>query len=266
MTATLNRVTQNVPVATRVALVEAARRTLAEWPAGHYNYRRAEVQQMLTLLDEVIADLRAASGGERFSLNMLVFADPPTIREPLLPSPTEKETVEQTLSAARVVDTAADREDLLEDRADDHRPVRGSSCGWAAKTRAAAVAQLVEERRVDQWSRLLTQGIMAVAGQQARMADVRGLQRLELRIEQRDRALGGKRPEVVSSLVAAVEAQLDAARRLRLARDRWALRAPVLRDYPVGDEHASGPVRRHQDISRGPEVPCRRLTSDAGIR
>ena len=220
-------------MATRVALVEAARRTLAEWPAGHYNYRRAEVQQMLTLLDEVIADLRAASGGERFSLNMLVFADPPTIREPLLPSPTEKETVEQTLSAARVVDTAADREDLLKTALTTIDRSVALPAEWAATTRAAAVAQLVEERRVDRSYRLLTQGIMAVASQQARMADVRGLQRLELRIEQRDRALGGKRPEVVTSLVAAVEAQLDAARRLRLARDRWALRAPVLRDYQL---------------------------------
>jgi hypothetical protein len=233
VTATLNRVTQNVPVATRVALVEAARRTLAEWPAGHYNYRRTEVQQMLTLLDEVIADLRAASGGERFSLNMLVFADPPTIREPLLPSLTEKETIEQTLSAARVVETAADREDLLKTALTTIDRSVVLPAGWAATTRAAAVAQLVEERRVDRSYRLLTQGIMAVAAQQASMADVRGLQRLELRIEQRDRMLGGKRPEVVTSLVAAVEAQLDAARRLRLARDRWALRAPVLRDYQL---------------------------------
>jgi hypothetical protein len=44
---------------------------------------------------------------------------------------------------------------------------------------------------------------------------------------------GRERPEVVTSLVAAVEAQLDAARRLRLARDRWAMRAPVLRDYQL---------------------------------
>jgi hypothetical protein len=233
VTETLNRVTQNVPLATRVALVETARKTLAEWPASHYNYRRAEVQQMLSLLDEVIADLRAASGGERFSLNMLVFADPPTTSEPLLPSPTEKETVEQTLSAARIVETAAEREELLKTALATIDRSENVPAGWAATTRAAAMAQLAEEHRIDRSYRLLTQGIMAVASQQARMADVRGLQRLRLSIEHRDRALGGKRPEVVNSLVAAVEAQLDAARRLRLARDRWALRAPVLRDYQV---------------------------------
>ena len=78
--------------------------------AGHFNYRRTEVQQMLSLLDEAIADLRAASGGERFDLNMLAFAEPPTIAEPLLPPPTAKEAIEQVLTAARVVDTAAERD------------------------------------------------------------------------------------------------------------------------------------------------------------
>ena len=40
-----------------------------------------------------------------------------------------------------------------------------------------------------------------------------------------------KRPDAVRALVADVEARLDAVRRLRLARDRWALRAPELRRY-----------------------------------
>src|SRR3954451_20469441 len=32
--------------ARRLAIVEKARRTLAEWPAAHYNYKRDEIQQM----------------------------------------------------------------------------------------------------------------------------------------------------------------------------------------------------------------------------
>ena len=79
-----------------------------------------------------------------------------------------------------------------------------------------------------------------------------GFERLELRIEQRDRALGGKRPEAVTSLVAAVQAQLDAARRLRLARDRWALRAPVLRDYQLAMSAPLAQFAAMQDVSRGP--------------
>ena len=52
-------------------------------------------------------------------------------------------------------------------------------------------------------------------------------------IPQRDQSLGGRRPETVSSLVAAIEDKLDAARRLQLARDRWAMRAPAFDHYKV---------------------------------
>ena len=46
--------------ARRLAIVEGARKTLAEWPQTHFNYRVAEVRQMFSMLDETIADLRAA--------------------------------------------------------------------------------------------------------------------------------------------------------------------------------------------------------------
>ena len=43
--------------------------------------------------------------------------------------------------------------------------------------------------------------------------------------------MGESRPETINAVVAEVEAQLDAARRLRLARDHWASRMPVVRRY-----------------------------------
>src|SRR5205809_670179 len=58
---TLNEVAMAPDNAKRLALVERARKTLAEWPQSHFNYRAAEVRQMLTLLDEAIADLRASN-------------------------------------------------------------------------------------------------------------------------------------------------------------------------------------------------------------
>src|SRR5206468_3120851 len=72
-----------------------------------------------------------------------------------------------------------------------------------------------------------------LADGRARMADVRGLERLLHSIPARDATLGGRRPEAVTALVAAIEAKLDAARRLQLARDRWALRAPALERYQL---------------------------------
>src|SRR5947208_2348736 len=64
--ATLNDVARTPEPAKRLQIVEAARKTLADWPENHYNYRRAEVLQMLTMLDEAIADLQAATGRGRF--------------------------------------------------------------------------------------------------------------------------------------------------------------------------------------------------------
>jgi hypothetical protein len=75
--------------------------------------------------------------------------------------------------------------------------------------------------------------MLPIADRRARLGDVRGLERLMTRIHQRDAALGGKRPESLGALIAAVEEKLDAARRLQLARDRWAMREPAFRDYHV---------------------------------
>ncbi len=72
---------------------------------------------------------------------------------------------------------------------------------------------------------------MARANARARFADVRGIQRVLDGLHQSDQTLGRRRPDVVKAAVAAVEARLDAARRLQLARDAWALRAPLLREY-----------------------------------
>jgi hypothetical protein len=231
---TLNQVAHTPDPVQRLAIVEQARRTLADWPQNHYGYRQAEVLQMLALLDEAIADLRASRGAGRFDLTLSAFADPPTIAEPLLPPPTPKEAIEQVLTAARVVDTAAERTSLLAtavatiDRGKDALPAE-----WAAVARADATEAMRAERRLDRSYQQLTAQMMASANQRARAADVPGLERLLLSIQRRDAALGARRPDAVSALVAAVEAKLDAARQLQLARDRWAMRAPELSRYRV---------------------------------
>ena len=113
MTLALNQLIQTEDAGRRLSIAENARKMLAAWPQDHYNYRLNEVRQMLSLLDEAIADLRAATGDGRFDLSLAAFADPPPISEPLVP-PTPKETIEQVLIAARVADTASERTALLE--------------------------------------------------------------------------------------------------------------------------------------------------------
>src|SRR5712671_2257003 len=74
---TLNELALTAAPSQRLAIVQRARRTLADWPQSHYNYRAAEVRQMLGLLDEAIADLEASRTPGRFALNLSAFADPP---------------------------------------------------------------------------------------------------------------------------------------------------------------------------------------------
>jgi hypothetical protein len=232
MTLALNQLMQTEDAARRLAIAENARKMLAAWPQDHYNYRLNEVRQMLSLLDEAIADLRAASGDGRFDLSLAAFADPPPVSEPLVPAPTPKETIEQVLIAARIADTASERTALLNAALEGlDRDAARLPSAWLEATRVATKAQFEAERLTDRAYQRLTARIIGQADRSARAADVDGILRLVERVGDGDRELGGQRPEIVAALVAAVEARLDAARRLRLARDRWTLRAPEFRKY-----------------------------------
>ena len=231
--ATLNEVALTAEPSQRLAIVQRARQTLADWPQSHFNYRAAEVRQLLGMLDEAIADLQASRSPGRFALTLSAFTDPPAIVEPLLPPPaTPRQAIEQVLTAARAVDMSAERTSLLATAvAAIDREKAALPPAWAAGARADAAAEIAREVRIDRTYRNLTTRMMQLAGRRARQADVRGLDRLVRAIHQRDAALGGRRPDAVGSLIDAVQAKLDAARQLQLARDRYALRAPALRQY-----------------------------------
>jgi hypothetical protein len=228
----LNDVALTTDAARRLTIVEKARSTLADWPKNHFNYKQAEVRQMLGMLDEAIADLRAESGADRFDLTFVATADVPSVLEPLLPPPTPKEAIEQVLSAVRLADLPAERSSLLATVliALD-RDLAALPSDWAAATRAATTADIAREVEIDHQYQLLTSRILRQAEQRARAADVRGLERLLTRLHWRDEELGARRPDTVNAIVETVKAQLDAAQRLQLARDRWALRLPEFRTY-----------------------------------
>src|SRR5437867_2852783 len=231
---TLSDVSATSDPIVRLTFVERARRTLADWPQSHYNYRQAEVRQMLSMLDEAIADLRAATGARRFDLALTAYVEPPTIAEPLLPPPTLRESIEQHMLAARMVDNPVERVSLLATAMagiDRGRPSLPDT--WATATRLEAEMAMRAEQHVDQSYRSLSAVLLVQATRRARIADVRGLEALLRSIPQRDAALGARRPQTVSSLVAAIEEKLDAARRLQLARDRWAMRAPAFDHYKL---------------------------------
>ncbi|HEV3061681.1 MAG TPA: hypothetical protein VGY48_25750 [Vicinamibacterales bacterium] len=229
---TLMDVASTTASSERLAIVERARAVLVEWPQNHYNYRQAEVRQMVGMLDEAIADLRAASGMSRFDIALSTYVDPPAVTEPLLPPLTLGESIEQVLNAARAVDGSVERKSLLSaalaaiDRDKDELPA-----DWVATTRANVEAAIKVELTIDRSYRSLTDGVLALSDRRGKLADVRGVERLLARIQLLDDRLGRRRPEAINALVAAVEAKLDATRRLRLARDRWELRLPILATY-----------------------------------
>ena len=69
MTGEVARVLNEIALASdpahRLRLAEQARAELAEWPAQHYGTAPKDVREIAALIDETIAELRAAAGGPR---------------------------------------------------------------------------------------------------------------------------------------------------------------------------------------------------------
>jgi hypothetical protein len=80
----------------------------------------------------------------------------------------------------------------------------------------------------------LTSTTLKRATDAAGRADVRAVERVLAMVVRRDAQLGRKRPAQINALLEQVRVQLDAARRLRLARDRWRERAASYRAYKTG--------------------------------
>ena len=76
----LNEVGQTTDNARRLGMALEARRRLSEWPARHHNYRAADVQQILQLVDDAISDFRAAAGAQQFDLALHAQSRPPCRR------------------------------------------------------------------------------------------------------------------------------------------------------------------------------------------
>jgi hypothetical protein len=227
----LNEIALAKDPAHRLRLAEQARAQLADWPAKHYGYRARDVREIAALLDETIADLRAAVGGNQVDLSFVANLEPPA-PVLLLPPPTRTEVIAQALSIAEMTDLPADRIAMLQKTVAfiDRSPDAGSD---AALQRARDFAQRRLERELDADRRYtgLVHNMTAQASASAARADVRGVERVIARVARLDEQLGRQRPDDVRSLIATLHAQLDSARRLRLARDRWRLRLAGYRSY-----------------------------------
>jgi hypothetical protein len=214
----------------KIAMAAEARQSVTRWVADHYGYRAEDAARMASLFDEVMSQARSATGTPNFDLSLIAnLAAPPSV--PLLPAPTLRDSVEQALRAAVLAPDASERTSLL--RAIDRTlgAAVDTEAGWTAPLRARVTAALAIEARASRGYEVLTRDALRVADRYAKAANVTGVERVIRRALGEDDRLGQRRPQEMASLLAMLDARLDAARRLRLARDSWASRADTWRRY-----------------------------------
>ena len=188
---------------------------------------------MSALLDDAVGELRVAAGLPRVDLSLVATAVPLPPNVPELPPPTLRESIEQAFRAASVVDDPTERVSLLEAIVGSVAPEPASASEKeldvvTPQSGVGGAGPGVQNRPDIQRSR--------VSGHQhgrraVKRADVGGIERLVASVLKTDDRLGRRRPQMTAALLATLDGRLDAARRLRLARDAWALRRDALVDY-----------------------------------
>jgi hypothetical protein len=226
----LNDVALTTDRSKALELAEQARRTLAEWPQAHFGYRQSEVSEIVSVLDEAIAGLRGTSGGSVFELSLVAMASPLDI-EPLHGMPTPREQIDEISRVIRVTPRAVDRVELLRAAMALIAAVAADGGITVPGARRALEAELAREIDTDRRYQQLAERLAASAARAARDGRVADVQRVLDRVAAEDARLGGRRPEIVRALRGSVQAHLDAARRLRLLQDQWAIRRTAFRDY-----------------------------------
>ena len=215
-----------------------ARATLVEWPRDHFGYRQRDVHEILTVLDEAIAAIRGAAGAGSFEVSLVAEA-PVVPLEPVADTPSLREQVHQAFGVARLTPSPSERVALysavLQLLGDDGVTLPSSE---VASFRYVAENAIRVEEAIDARYDAMTRRLLADAARAAGRARISDVQRVLDRIPREDTRLGRKRPEMVQALHTSVQGQVEAARRLRLLRDQWAIRRSLYLEYQraVGTE------------------------------
>lgn len=218
-----------------LAVAQQARATLADWPREHFGYRQQDVREILSILDEVISDLRVAAGMTSFDVT-LVAMTPDVVLEPLATLPSLREQIDQVFRVASLTDQPSERVALFQTALLLLDEPGARVLPDAPSLRERARIRIREEVTTDERYGRLARQLMTAATRAAARARIGDAQRVLDRISREDVRLGRRRPEMVQALQASVEAQIEAARELRLRRDQWAIRRMLYNDY----QHAVG--------------------------
>lgn len=213
------------------AAVRAARYAAASGPA---DFRRmsAEGVEIVALLDEAVSAGADAAGDLSVSL-VATTARPRAL--PILPEPSLQEIIARALTAARLTPVPEERLAILHAAVatlDDPHSALGAE--WRAVTRAIAARDLDAETRSAAAYTELRRTALAEAAGHARRADVGGVRSVLDTVQARDTELGGRNPDQLAALRAALEAHLADARALRLENDSRLQRTAASRAYLAG--------------------------------
>ena len=215
----------------RVALARTTRQRLLGWMDANHGYRERDVVEIIALLDEAVS---ADTDASDLSVSLVATTGRPRPL-PILPDPTLQEIVARALTAARLSPVPEERLAILSAAAavfDDPRSELGAE--WRAANRAIAAGDLAAEARHAAAYAGLRREALARAASYARRADVRGVRAVLDEVRARDGELGGRNPDHLAALLAAVEAYLAEARTLLLERDRRQYVSMEARAYGAG--------------------------------
>ena len=243
VTEALNLIALTRDPARRLAMALEARGNLSRWPAQNFGYRAADVTQLTGMLDEVISELRVAAGQSSFDVSLVATTGLPAVE--LLPAPDLRGTLEQAFAASAATPEPAERVSLLRAITNALRePAKRG--GWEAALHARATTELATELRIDQSYRDLSASSIATASARAARGDVAGVQGIQQSVLKADDRLGRRRPQESAALLAFLDLRLGEARRVRLARDAWVVRAESFTAYRAGIAPAIEELRRSQ--------------------
>ena len=225
----LSNIAQSTDRSSALASAERARRLLLDWPRSHFGYRQQDVQEIVRVLDSAIARLQGAAPPPSFQIALV--STPEMALEPLASMPAAREQLGQLLQIASGTTDVSERVALLQSALTMIATPGVVSATEAASLRRSVESQLQREASVDQRYLRVSKDLLARASRSAADADIRNVERVMERIQKEDSRLGHLRPELVQSLTASVQVQLDNARRLRLLRDQWKSRQAIFREY-----------------------------------
>jgi hypothetical protein len=236
--------------AARLAEAESARRRLLEWPAQHFGYRASEVRDLVAVIDETIAGIRADAGERHFSIDLVASVAPPTAS--LMDGPTSRESIELAAELVRSTDVPADRLSLQAAiLATLARSQSRLGSDWVKATRSRLLEDVRAAERIDHRYADLASRAVSDARQRAARADVKGVERLLAAVRVKDKRFGSRRRAEMVTLVGTIEAQLESARQRRLDLDRWTYRTETYRAYRAGIENM---LKRLTDVTRTAEA------------